>query len=54
MAPEIIREKRRVHFKEADIWALGICLLILITRQEPYAGNDIAEISAKILEGKRV
>ena len=40
MAPEIVREGKRRFFREGDIWALGICILILLTKKQPYLGED--------------
>jgi serine/threonine protein kinase len=53
LSPEIVKDKRRLLYKEADVWALGICLLILITKKEPYSAEHFKDITAQILKAER-
>jgi serine/threonine protein kinase len=50
MAPEMLRSKQRILFREADVWAFGISILILVTQKQPYSGATTREIRQQILD----
>ena len=47
MAPE--QAKGRVVDKRADIWAFGVVLFEMLSGKRPFAGEDAAEIVARVL-----
>jgi serine/threonine-protein kinase len=48
MAPEQVKKGRTVD-RRADIWALGVCLLELVSGKLPYDGDDDIEVINKLL-----
>ena len=42
MAPEQLRGRPE---KQSDLWALGVVAYMLLTGQQPFAGNTVAELS---------
>jgi serine/threonine protein kinase len=53
MAPEILRDKKRTFHKEGDVWALGISLLVLITKKQPYSGDSFSILRRQVIAGER-
>jgi serine/threonine protein kinase len=51
MAPEILSEKCRRHCRQADVWALGICMLIMLTKKQPYSGESFQQLRKQIIAG---
>jgi serine/threonine protein kinase len=49
MAPEILAEETDIDFVLADIYAFGIILWELLTREQPYAGLTPAAIAVAVI-----
>jgi len=49
MSPEQLRSSRSVDAR-ADVWAVGVILYELLTRQLPFLGENLGELFAAILE----
>jgi hypothetical protein len=49
MSPEQLRSSKSVD-QRADIWAIGIILYELLTRNVPFMGDNLGELFAAILE----
>ena len=55
MAPEMVdpmRKKKSIHAKAGDIWACGITLFNLLTRQYPFNARNPWELQTKLLKNK--
>ena len=52
MAPEIIKPDEKGYSFEVDIWAVGIIMYYLLTKQYPFSGNDDKETMELILSGE--
>jgi serine/threonine protein kinase len=50
LAPELWEDN--CYSKKSDIWSLGVILYELCTHKYPYYGNNMEELSAKILKEK--
>jgi len=48
MAPEQARGK--VVDRRADIWAFGVVLFEMLTGRQLFAGEDVSEVLARVLE----
>jgi len=51
MAPESI--KRKEYSKKSDIWTFGVVIWEVVTRQEPYEGEDLMELALSIRDTGR-
>ncbi|CAG9317927.1 unnamed protein product [Blepharisma stoltei] len=50
MAPEIVLKKTYDPLA-ADIWAMGVCLYVMLTGEEPFRGKNQKEVYRKIVMG---
>ncbi len=46
MAPESIRN--REYSKKSDMWSFGVTVWEIVTREEPYKGEDLMDLGLKI------
>jgi len=49
LAPEVLRGK---YGKECDIWSLGVVMYLMLCGYQPFEGEDMREIFAKISKGE--
>lgn len=49
LAPEMMNE---TYGKECDYWSLGVIIYLMLVGKQPFAGNNINDIFAKIFHGR--
>ena len=49
LAPEVLRGK---YGKECDVWSLGVVMYLMLCGTQPFEGNDMRTIFAKISKGE--
>lgn len=51
MSPEIVSKKGEYDGPAADIWAVGVCMYIILTGHIPYKADDEKGLYRKIQKG---
>lgn len=54
MAPEVVspQKDKEVFGRQVDVWACGVTLYYLLTKQYPFLGNTIPALQKAILSGE--
>ena len=54
MAPEMVDPNKRkgINARAGDIWASGVTLFNLLTKQHPFEGKTIIELQKKLLHSQ--